>query len=229
MANVTKRKSAGRPRGEAKYAKNPFRANVIKHTVSGTRMIYSSPTENDTFAAVSRNTGEDLGNLAFGKRVKTDKTQFMKLYADGVKMFLGLKNPGIKVFMLIYDILMSNDNYQADTVDLVYNMLEDDIRDKIGKTTFYKGIKELKDVNFLAPTLQEGKFWINADYVFRGDRLTLVNEYIIADNEEKLSNITPLETEMEEAYKLELKEMNRAAYEAANETRLIIDKLDTKS
>lgn len=229
MANVTKRKSAGRPRGEAKYAKNPFRANVIKHTVSGTRMIYSSPTENDTFAAVSRNTGEDLGNLAFGKRVKTDKTQFMKLYADGVKMFLGLKNPGIKVFMLIYDILMSNDNYQADTVDLVYNMLEDDIRDKIGKTTFYKGIKELKDVNFLAPTLQEGKFWINADYVFRGDRLTLVNEYIIADNEEKLSNITPLETEMEEAYKLEMKEMNRVAYEAANETRLIIDKLDTKS
>ncbi len=229
MANVTKRKSAGRPRGEAKYAKNPFRANVIKHTVSGTRMIYSSPTENDTFAAVSRNTGEDLGNLAFGKRVKTDKTQFMKLYADGVKMFLGLKNPGIKVFMLIYDILMSNDNYQADTVDLVYNMLEDDIRDKIGKTTFYKGIKELKDVNFLAPTLQEGKFWINADYVFRGDRLTLVNEYIIADNEEKLSNITPLETEMEEAYKIEMKEMNRVAYEAANETRLIIDKLDTKS
>ena len=70
---------------------------------------------------------------------------------------------------------------------------DDDIRDKIGKTTFYKGIKELKDVNFLAPTLQEGKFWINADYVFRGDRLTLVNEYIIADNEE-LINKTPVIT-----------------------------------
>ena len=54
-------------------------------------------------------------------------------------------------------------------------------------------IKELKDVNFLAPTLQEGKFWINADYVFRGDRLTLVNEYIIADNEE-LINKTPVIT-----------------------------------
>ena len=76
---MTKRKSAGRPKGEAKYAKNPFRENVIRHTVSGTRMIYSSPTENDTFAAVSRNTGEDLGNLAFGKRVKTDKTQFINL------------------------------------------------------------------------------------------------------------------------------------------------------
>ena len=228
MANLVKKKSAGRPKGEAKYAKNPFRANVIKHTVSGTRMIYSSPTENDTFAAVSRNTGEDLGNLAFGKRVKTDKTQFMKLYADGVKMFLGLKNPGIKVFMLIYDILMSNDNYQADTVDLVYNMLEDDVRKKIGKTTFYKGIKELKDVNFLAPTLQEGKFWINADYVFRGDRLTLVNEYIIADNEEKLVSSYPTEKDMEDAYFRELEERNRAAYEAANETRLIRDELDRR-
>lgn len=200
MANIIKKKSAGRPKGEAKYAKNPFRANVIKHTVSGTRMIYSSPTENDTFAAVSRTTGEDLGNLAFGKRVKTDKTQFMKLYADGVKMFLGLKNPGIKVFMLVYDILMSNDNYQADTVDLVYNMLDDSVRDMIGKTTFYKGIKELKDVNFLAPTLQEGKFWINADYVFRGDRLTLVNEYILSDNNQKLDSSASSNEEADYVY-----------------------------
>ena len=130
MADVVKKKSAGRPKGEAKYAKNPFRTNAIKHTVSGTRMIYSSPTENDTFAVVSRNNGEDFGNLAFVRRVKTDKTQFMKLYADGMKMFLGLKNPGIKIFMLIYDVLMSNDHYQADTVDLVYNMLEENIKKK---------------------------------------------------------------------------------------------------
>lgn len=67
-------------------------------------MIYSSSTENNTFVAVSGITCEEL------------------------------KNHGIKVFMLIYDILISNDNYQTDNVDLVYN-----IQGKIGKTTFYKG------------------------------------------------------------------------------------------
>ena len=36
--------------------------------------------------------------------------------------------------MGIYDILISNDNYQTDNVDLVYN-----IKEKIGETTFYKG------------------------------------------------------------------------------------------
>ena len=77
-------------------------------------------------------------------------------------------------------------------------------------------IKEiLKDVNFLAPTLQEGKFWINADYVFRGDRLTLVNEYIIADNEERVNNSSS--------------EMDKVAYESANMERITRDKQDMQN
>ncbi len=69
---------------------------------------------------ISRITGEYYGDIAFGKRINVDKTEFLKLYANGVKMFLGLSSAGIKVFMLIYDILMNKSNYQTDSVELLY-------------------------------------------------------------------------------------------------------------
>lgn len=169
----------GRPSEEERFAKNPFKQSVIVNTIRGTRAIYASPTKENNFAMISRITGEYYGDIAFGKRINVDKTEFLKLYANGVKMFLGLSPAGIKVFMLIYDILMNKSNYQTDSVELLYSLLEDHQKQGLGRTTFFKGIKELKKVGFLASSLLEGKYWINPDYVFKGDRLTLVNQYVM--------------------------------------------------
>ena len=178
------------PRGignSERFAQNPFRGEVIKSTITGTRSIFASPTEENTFAMVSRTTGEDFGDIAFGKRVKVDKTHFLKVYANGMKMFLDLKPAGIKVFMFIFDQLMQDQNYQADSIDLTYTMLDDVVKKEIGRTTFFRGIKELREAHFLAPSLKDGTYWINCDYVFRGNRLTLVNEYILQNGEEESS------------------------------------------
>lgn len=173
-----------------RHARNPFRNDVISHTIRGTRAIYASPVKENSFAMVSRETGEDFGNIAFGKRVVVDKTNFLKFYANGVKMFLNLKNPGIKVFMLIYDKLLENKNYQTDKIELIFELLEEDVQKQIKRSTFYRGINELIEANFLAPSYIDGMYWINCDYVFRGDRLALVNEYItqdVLDSEQKWS------------------------------------------
>ena len=168
-----------RLKASEKYAKNPFAQQAIIHTVTGTRMIYSNPTgDSDRFAAVNKNTGENAGDLQFGRRVKVDKTHFLKFYAEGVRMFLGLKSPGIKVFMVIYQLLLDDPNYQQDKIDLTYSLLPKDVQDSISRTTYTRGVKELRNVNFLAPTMHDGVYWINIDYVFKGDRLTLVNQYI---------------------------------------------------
>lgn len=169
-----------RLKASEKYAKNPFAQQAIIHTVTGTRMIYSNPTgDSDRFAAVNKNTGENAGDLQFGRRVKVDKTHFLKFYAEGVRMFLGLKSPGIKVFMIIYQLLLDDPNYQQDKIDLTYSLLPKDVQDSISRTTYTRGVKELRNVNFLAPTMHDGVYWINIDYVFKGDRLTLVNQYIL--------------------------------------------------
>ena len=173
-----------RVKKEDKYAKNPFMQQALVHTVTGTRMIYGSPTGDDTFAAVNMTTGENLGDLQFGKRLKVDKTNFLKFYADGVRMFLGLKSAGIKVFMIIYQSMIDSKDFNQEKIELSYDLLEPEIQEHISRATFFRGIKELKEVNFLAPTLFDGIYWINVDYVFKGDRLTLVNQYILEGTEE---------------------------------------------
>lgn len=180
-----------RMKKEEKYAKNPFAQQTIIHTVTGTRMIYSSPPNaGDTFAAVNRNTGEDVGDLQFGKRIKVDRTHFLKFYADGVRMFLGLKSAGIKVFMIIYQMILDSKEYQQDRIELNYELMDDEIKAEVSRATFYRGIKELQNVNFLAPTFYDSIYWINTDYVFKGDRLTLVNQYIL-DEKKKPVQVDP--------------------------------------
>lgn len=164
------------------YKTNPFR-DAITHTIRGVSTVYSSPSKNDNFAMISKETGKQLRDVTFGKRITVDKTKFLKLYAGGVKMFLNLSPAGIKVFMLIYDDLVSNNNYQADNVLLNYDMLSNEIQSQISRSTFYNGIANLKKANFLAPTLQASRYWINTDYVFRGNRLTLINQYILEEKE----------------------------------------------
>lgn len=172
---------------EVRYKKNPFRDIVIKNTIVGTSTVYGSPNaDTETFALVNSGTGEYEGDVCFGKRVKTDKTNFVKMYANGMRMFLGLKSPGIKVFMLIFDELMTNANYQADTVVLNYELLTDELKETISQATFYRGINELRKAKFLAPSYIPTIYWVNIDYVFRGNRLTIVNQYILEDEQEAL-------------------------------------------
>ena len=174
-----------RVKKEDKYAKNPFIQQAMVHTITGTKMIYGSPKGgNDTFAAVNLTTGENTGDLQFGKRIKVDKTNFLKFYADGVRMFLGLKSAGIKVFMIIYQSIIDNKEFNQEKIELLYDLLEPEVQQSISRATFFRGIKELRDVNFLAPTFIDGVYWINIDYVFKGDRLTLVNQYILEGSEE---------------------------------------------
>ena len=162
-----------------KFPRNPFKNEVITQTIKGTRAIYASPTRENSFAMVNRTTGEDNGDITFGKRITVDKTHFLKLYADGAKMFLGLKSSGVKVFMVIYDILMNDNNYQADSVVLNYELLDENVQTQISRATFYNGIRDLKKANFLASSTATNLYWINPNYVFRGDRLTLVNQYVL--------------------------------------------------
>ena len=125
-----------RLKASEKYAKNPFAQQAIIHTVTGTRMIYSNPTgDSDRFAAVNKNTGENAGDLQFGRRVKVDKTHFLKFYAEGVRMFLGAEKSRNQGFHGHLSTSLDDPNYQQDKIDLTYSLLPKDVQDSISRTT----------------------------------------------------------------------------------------------
>lgn len=48
---------------------------------------------------------------------------------------------------------------------------------KISQATFTRGMRELIDKGFVAPTIAVGWYWLNLDYMWNGDRLAFVQEY----------------------------------------------------
>jgi hypothetical protein len=102
-----------------------------------------------------------------------DKTQFVKLYLGGVKAFQGLSNPGIKVFEIIYRAVQERPG--EDTVHLHYAGIDQDLV-PISEATFYRGIKELLEKQFIAESTIPNMYFLNVDYMFNGNRLAFIKE-----------------------------------------------------
>ena len=77
--------------------------------------------------------------------MEVDKTQFVKLYVDGVSAIEGLSSSGKKVFKILY--LAIRDNKDTDTILMSFDIVDQEIV-KISRTTYFKGMKELADKKF---------------------------------------------------------------------------------
>ena len=66
-------------------------------------------------------------------------------------------------------------NISQDRVYLSFTTLDDSV--KLSQATFTRGIRELIDKGFVAPTDAVAWYWLNPDYMWNGDRLAFVREY----------------------------------------------------
>lgn len=168
-------------RGIETFNENPFVKTALVSTTTGSKKLTNKT--GDKFMIVSSETGELIAPAGFHEIVQVDKTQFVKLYLNGVKAFKGLTNPGIKVFEIIY--MNVQDNPGADTVYLHFAAVNQDST-PISESTFFRGMKELISKNFIAESILPGQYYINIDYIFNGNRLAFLKEYQLKEDEKKI-------------------------------------------
>jgi len=53
---------------------------------------------------------------------------------------------------------------------------------KISRATYFKGMKELVEKNFIEETMIQNYYFINSDFMFNGDRLSFVKSYILTES-----------------------------------------------
>ena len=87
--------------------------------------------------------------------------------------FAELSNAGARVFTVLY--MEVQKNIGKDRVYLSFSTLDADA--KISQATFTRGMRELMDKGFVAPTEAIAWYWLNPDYLWNGDRLAFVKEY----------------------------------------------------
>ena len=55
---------------------------------------------------------------------------------------------------------------------------------KISRTTYFKGMKELVENNFIAETMIQNYYFINLGVIFNGDRLSFVKSYTLTESKQ---------------------------------------------
>ena len=200
MSNKTESRSR---RGLVQHKTNPFLQDVADTTATRIRKI--SDNSGEKMMVVSRETGEIVGASGFWHTQEVDRTQFVKLYINGVKAFKELTGAGTKVFELLY--VQMQKNIGKDIISLVFADINQDIT-AISSATFFRGIRELIEKGFIAETVQSGRYFVNPDYVWNGDRLAFVKEFRVKKANTKDTLTGDLFHETENAKKKKNKKKN---------------------
>lgn len=159
-------------RGRPVYDRNPFIGNAVANTKTGVKRI--SNKGGDRMMVVSETTGEIVAPAGFWQAQEVDKSQFVKLYINGVKALRDLTGAGTKVFEVLY--LEVQKNIGKDAVWLAHSMIDQELS-PMSESTFMRGMRELIEKGFVAESVTQNRYFINPDYMWNGDRLAFVKEY----------------------------------------------------
>lgn len=162
-------------RGLTRYELNPFLLSASVNTNEGTRRRTLKSKDGSQMMVTSQD-GSVSAPAGFWHTQEVDKTQFLKLYVNGVKAFSQMTSAGARVFELIY--LEIQKSTGKDFIYISFSEIDQSVS-PMPKTTFLRGMKEVCVKGFLAESKTQNKYFINPDFIFNGDRLAIVKEYRI--------------------------------------------------
>jgi hypothetical protein len=172
--NMAEQKTKQTRRGVELYKSNPFLPSI---TIKSRKIT----NKRGNMMLVNADTGEIQAPIAgFWEAKEVDTASFVKLFVNGVKAFAELSSSGTKVFEIFY--LEMHENIGKDRVYLSYTAIDENTN-KIGESTFRRGLAELISKKFIAPTIVVGWYWINPDFLWNGDRIAFVKEYYKKDSD----------------------------------------------
>lgn len=158
-----------------RYKTNPFIEQMVVPVKD--KRVQISRLGRDDNILVNQNTGEILGtHVTTYKRVDAD--QFVKLFTANVAMTFDLTSAGIKTFSVLIWAVQHHalakdevdlDNYVLDDFITAHSEKEPPI--KLSLATFKRGLNELEKAKIIAKTIRQGRYYINPNFVFNGDRI----------------------------------------------------------
>lgn len=166
-------------RGLSTYKANPFIAGAAMNTKIGSKRIVSK--SGDKMMIVSEH-GEIMAPAGFHQVVEVDKSQFVKLFINGVKALQQLTSAGTQVFELIYHSVQQQ--FGKDELYINYASINQEIT-PMSESTYMRGMKELLKKGFIAQSMRPSMYYLNIDYLFSGDRLAFIKEYRLAGTNRK--------------------------------------------
>lgn len=203
-----------KPEDIATYDANPFlpdlvanAAGKVKSRQSGTVMHAKNGFVSQRLGVHDLKTGEILADetLVVAVRKAVDTEEFTKIFTGSVAGLLDLSRRAVEVFAIL--IRCYNAKQLQGSNDLIF--FNHHLAVEHGYTrsvqTLRSAMNELMHHKFLVPaSMALGWYWINPTLFYRGDRITLINQYVlneqaskkgdaVLDQQDLFSGLTPRE------------------------------------
>ena len=158
-----------------RYRTNPFFFFFIV-PIKGQK-VQISKLGKDNNVLVNQSTGEVHGTHVTTYR-KVDSEQFVKLFTANIALTFQLSSAGIKSFGVLLWVVQNKalskdevdlDSYALDEFSQLHKDSEPPLR--LSHATFKRGITELEKAQIVAKTIRKGRYFINPNFVFNGDRV----------------------------------------------------------
>jgi len=170
-------------RGMKRHGKNPFLDDFVIETRG--KLVKLRPSGH----FIDEKTGEVTSHADVYTRHFVDKEQHIKIFTKGIAARLDLSRTAVKAFSLV----LKATQRQAIGGDMIFLHFMDAVEDPdqpMSKPSFYKGLAELIDRQFLAPATAQNAYYINPSLFFNGDRFRFIDEYVsIKPTPEKKSEL----------------------------------------
>lgn len=128
---------------------------------------------------VDTGTGEIIGRggAVVYEWEEVDKERFVKLYLAGLKQAAGLTKAGLAVFEIVYNQIREKPGSDVVMLSVTESTLP--------RTTYFRGLRELLDNQFLYKSTYDSKYFVNIRFIFNGDRLAFVKGYKLKDDRQQ--------------------------------------------
>lgn len=150
---------------------NPYISEVIEYI---SEKKYRKKIGHKWEQVLNEDTGEleKRQNLILGQQKKVDEQEWYKVYDGAIQRFYGLSKSTTTVFQYI----MKNIQYGNDRICIPPS----DIITQTGMalSTYYRCIVQLLNVQIIAKAEKDGCYYINPAIAFKGERITIVEQYI---------------------------------------------------
>lgn len=160
------------------HDKNPFMSDLIMTfpTRRKTRIVGQKP-----LGVHDGETGEVLPNTHLAQAIieRVDKEEFVKIFNRQLHILFDLSKRASTVLRYFINALP----YNQDRVFFDINECKEYTRYN-SKQTIYKGIGELVEAGCVARTNNSSLFYINPKVFFKGDRLDMINTWVVENSEE---------------------------------------------
>jgi hypothetical protein len=168
-------------RSAERHASNPFLRGAAVQ-IKGKKRFYNVLSRSDLI--INQETQAVTGGVEHKVVKIVDDAEFVKVFANGVAGIYDLNRAGKRVFAFLLEVVQAHPN-----VDRIYLHFMDAMEEpwKIPKTTFFNGMAELIEKDFVAPSDRQNMYFLNPCMVWNGDRFRFVQEYIRGESEKRIS------------------------------------------